>query len=153
VLPPPAPQTGEFAVLERIDADPANDSWAGVDSSARPATTLFAHIRTRVGRFHWGLNQGPWDQPSLTVEWATRQIAAGTKMSALDRITVDPAVCGGRPCIRGLRIRVKDVLDLLAAGATHSEILADYPYLEPDDITAVLAFAARQNDHPVLRSA
>jgi uncharacterized protein (DUF433 family) len=79
--------------------------------------------------------------------------AAGTKMSALDRITVDPAVCGGRPCIRGLRIRVKDVLDLLAAGATHDEILADYPYLEPDDIAAVLAFAARQNDHPVLRSA
>jgi uncharacterized protein (DUF433 family) len=78
---------------------------------------------------------------------------ARTKMSALDRITVDPAVCGGRPCIRGLRIRVKDVLDLLAAGATHDEILADYPYLEPDDITAVLEFAARQNDHPVLRSA
>ena len=51
-------------------------------------------------------------------------------MSELDRITVDPAVCGGRPCIRGLRIRVKDVLDLLAAGATHEEILADYAYLE-----------------------
>jgi uncharacterized protein (DUF433 family) len=54
------------------------------------------------------------------------RIVAGAKMSALDRITVDPAVCGGRPCIRGLRIRVKDVLDLLAAGATHDEILADY---------------------------
>ena len=74
-------------------------------------------------------------------------------MSELDRITVDPAVCGGRPCIRGLRIRVKDVLDLLAAGATHEEILADYAYLESDDIREVLAFAARQNDHPVLRSA
>ena len=74
-------------------------------------------------------------------------------MSELDRITVDPAVCGGRPCIRGLRIRVKDVLDLLAAGATHEEILADYAYLESDDIRAVLAFAARQKDHPVLRSA
>ena len=74
-------------------------------------------------------------------------------MSELDRIIVDPAVCGGRPCIRGLRIRVKDVLDLLAAGATHEEILADYAYLESDDIRAVLAFAARQNDHPVLRSA
>jgi uncharacterized protein (DUF433 family) len=78
---------------------------------------------------------------------------AGGKMSALDRITIDPAVCGGRPCIRGLRIRVKDVLDLLASGATHDEILSDYPYLEPDDIAAVLAFAARQSDHPVLRSA
>ena len=74
-------------------------------------------------------------------------------MSELDRITVDPSVCGGRPCIRGLRIRVKDVLDLLAAGATHEEILADYEYLEPADIRAVLEFAARQNDHPVLRSA
>jgi uncharacterized protein (DUF433 family) len=64
-------------------------------------------------------------------------------MSALDRITIDPAVCGGRPCIRGLRIRVKDVLDLLAAGAAREEILEDYPYLEPADIDAVLEFAAR----------
>ncbi|MEX1127082.1 MAG: DUF433 domain-containing protein [Vicinamibacterales bacterium] len=74
-------------------------------------------------------------------------------MSAIDRITMIPDVCGGRPCIRGLRIRVKDVLDLLAAGATQEEILADYPYLEADDIRAVLEFAARQSDHPVLRSA
>ena len=74
-------------------------------------------------------------------------------MSAIERITVSPDICGGRPSIRGLRIRVKDVLDLLAAGATRDEILADYPYLEAEDIAAVLEFAARQNDHPVLRSA
>lgn len=74
-------------------------------------------------------------------------------MNAIDRITIDPAVCGGRPCIRGMRVRVKDVLDLLAAGAARDEILADYPYLDDEDITAVLEFAARQNDHPVLRSA
>ena len=74
-------------------------------------------------------------------------------MSAIDRITVNPDVCGCRPCIRGLRIRVKDVLDLLAAGATNDEILSDYPYLEAEDITAVLEFAARQNDHPILRGA
>jgi uncharacterized protein (DUF433 family) len=74
-------------------------------------------------------------------------------MSAIDRITADPDICGGRPSVRGLRIRVKDVLDLLAAGASREEILADYPYLEDEDITAVLQFAARQNDHPVLRSA
>jgi len=74
-------------------------------------------------------------------------------MNAIDRITVSRDVCSGRPSIRGLRIRVKDVLDLLAAGATHEEILADYPYLEAEDITAVLEFAARPNDHPVLRSA
>lgn len=74
-------------------------------------------------------------------------------MSELHRITVDPAVCGGRPTIRGMRIRVKDVLDLLAAGAERAEILADYPYLEAADIVAVLEFAAKQSDHPVLRSA
>ncbi len=74
-------------------------------------------------------------------------------MSELHRITVDAAVCGGRPTIRGLRIRVKDVLDLLAAGASHDEVLADYPYLEPADLVAVLEFAAKQSDHPVLRSA
>jgi uncharacterized protein (DUF433 family) len=74
-------------------------------------------------------------------------------MSELHRITVNPAVCGGRPIIRGMRIRVKDVLDLLAAGSTRAEILADYPYLEDEDITAALQFAARQSDHPVLRSA
>ncbi len=74
-------------------------------------------------------------------------------MTQLHRITVDATMCGGRPTIRGLRIRVKDVLDLLAAGADRGEILADYPYLEADDITAVLEFAARQSDHPVLRSA
>jgi uncharacterized protein (DUF433 family) len=64
-------------------------------------------------------------------------------MSAIDRITMTPDVCGGRPCIRGLRIRVKDVLDLLAAGATPEEILADYAYLEAEDITAVMEFAGR----------
>jgi len=63
-------------------------------------------------------------------------------MSAIDRITMSPDVCGGRPCIRGLRIRVKDVLDLLTAGATREEILADYPYLEAEDIRAALEFPA-----------
>jgi len=73
-------------------------------------------------------------------------------MTANQRITVDPDRCGGRPCIRNLRVRVKDVLDLLAAGASREEILADYPYLEDEDITAVLEFAARGADHPILRS-
>ena len=70
--------------------------------------------------------------------------------SVLDRITVDPHKCGGRPCIRGLRVRVKDILDMLAGGATRAEILQDYPYLEDEDITAALEFAARATDHPVL---
>ena len=73
-------------------------------------------------------------------------------MSQLDRITIDPEVNGGRPCIRGLRVRVSDVLDLLAAGATRAEILRDYPYLEDEDISAVLEYAARHSDHRVIRA-
>lgn len=68
----------------------------------------------------------------------------------MNRITVDPEICGGRPCIRGMRIRVKDVLDMLAGGAGRAEILEDYPYLEDEDITAALEFASRAADHPVL---
>jgi uncharacterized protein (DUF433 family) len=72
---------------------------------------------------------------------------------AHSRIKSDPAIFGGRPIVRGLRVRVKDVLDLLAAGATQDEILADYPYLEAEDIAACLSYAADQLDHPVLRVA
>jgi len=68
----------------------------------------------------------------------------------LSRITIDPDRCGGRPCIRGLRIRVTDVLELLAAGETAEQILAAYPYLEPADIPACLLYAARRLDHPTI---
>ena len=71
----------------------------------------------------------------------------------LKRITVEQDKCGGKPCIRNMRIRVKDVLNMLASGMTHQEILEDYPYLEEQDIRAVLAYAARQFDHPVLNVA
>jgi uncharacterized protein (DUF433 family) len=68
----------------------------------------------------------------------------------LSRITIDPEQCGGRPCIRGMRIRVGDVLELLAAGETPEQILEEYPYLEPEDISACLQYAARRLNHPVL---
>ena len=67
-----------------------------------------------------------------------------------DRITSNPAVCGGRPCIGGTRLRLRDVLDLLAAGADRQEILEDYPYIKDDDITAALEYAAQQTDHVVI---
>ncbi len=68
----------------------------------------------------------------------------------IDRITVNPEQCGGRPCISGLRIRVVDVLDLLAAGLTVDEVLAELPDLEREDILASLQYAARMLDHPRL---
>ena len=71
----------------------------------------------------------------------------------LNRITSNSEVRLGKPCIRGMRICVKDILDLLSAGATRHEILSDYPYLEDEDISAALAYAAAQSDHPILRVA
>ena len=73
-------------------------------------------------------------------------------MQLLDRITVEPGKCGGRPCVRGLRMRVTDVLDLLSHGAPHAEILRDYPFLEEEDILACIAYASRLTDHVVLQT-
>ncbi|CAN5856367.1 DUF433 domain-containing protein [soil metagenome] len=67
-----------------------------------------------------------------------------------ERITINPKQCGGRPCVRGMRIRVTDVLDLFAAGLTADEILEEMPDLEREDLTAVLQYAARKLDHPIL---
>jgi uncharacterized protein (DUF433 family) len=70
----------------------------------------------------------------------------------LSRISIDDAQCRGRPCIRGMRIGVTDILELLGAGASVEEILSDYPYLEREDILASIEYAAHQADHSVLLS-
>lgn len=67
-----------------------------------------------------------------------------------DRITVNPQQCGGRPCVRGMRIRVSDVLDLFAAGLDAAQILDEMPDLEADDLKACLLYARRRIDHPLL---
>jgi uncharacterized protein (DUF433 family) len=67
-----------------------------------------------------------------------------------DRITVNPDQCGGRPCVRGLRIRVTDVLDLLASGLSPEQVLEELPDLEVEDISACLRFASRRLDHPIV---
>jgi uncharacterized protein (DUF433 family) len=67
-----------------------------------------------------------------------------------ERITVNPNQCGGRPCIRGMRIRVIDVLELQANGLTPAQILEEMPDLEMEDLQAVARYAARRLDHPVL---
>ena len=68
----------------------------------------------------------------------------------IERITINPAQCGGRPCIRGMRIRVIDILDLYAAGLSAEQILEEMPDLEAEDLQAALQYAARRLDHPVL---
>ncbi len=68
----------------------------------------------------------------------------------MERITVDPQVCGGRACIRGMRIRVTDILDLLAAGLTAQQVVEELPDLELADVEAALKFASGRLDHPIL---
>jgi uncharacterized protein (DUF433 family) len=74
----------------------------------------------------------------------------GQTVELMDRITVNPDLCGGRPCVRGMRIRVSDVLDLLAAGLSVDEVVVELPDLEREDVAACLRFASRRLDHPVL---
>ncbi len=71
----------------------------------------------------------------------------------LDRITSDPDICGGRPCIKGTRMRVADVVEALAHGATQQQLLADFDYLAAEDIAAALLYAARATEHRVVRTA
>lgn len=77
-------------------------------------------------------------------------MSALDKIALLQRVTTDPHQCGGRPCIRGMRIRVSDVLDLLATGMTEQQILSEMPDLEPDDIKAALLYASANIDHTIL---
>ena len=67
-----------------------------------------------------------------------------------ERITINPEQCGGRPCVRGMRIRVIDILDLYAAGLTGEQILEELPDLEAEDLKAALQYASRRLDHPVI---
>jgi uncharacterized protein (DUF433 family) len=74
-------------------------------------------------------------------------------LAGFPRIAVDAAVCGGRPVVAGTRMRVTDVLGMLAGGATPAEIAADFPYVSEDDVRAVLAYAASVADHSVVLAA
>jgi uncharacterized protein (DUF433 family) len=84
---------------------------------------------------------------------STLVLRADVTTDLLSRITIDIAQCGGRPCIRGMRMRVSDILELLSSGASFEEVLEDYPHLEREDILAAIQYVARQTDHPVLLSA
>ena len=71
-------------------------------------------------------------------------------MKTTSRITINSDQCGGRPCIRGLRIRVIDILDLLANGLTHQQIVDEFPDLETEDVVAAIAYARNKIDHPIV---
>ena len=74
-------------------------------------------------------------------------------LDGFPRLAIDPGICGGRPIIAGTRMRVMDVLGMLAGGATPAEIAGDFPYVSEDDVRAALAYAAQAADHPVVLAA
>lgn len=74
-------------------------------------------------------------------------------ITGFPRIAIDPGICGGRPTVFGTRMRVTDVLDMLAAGASEADIVDDYPYIKSADVRACLAYAASMADHPVVIAA
>jgi uncharacterized protein (DUF433 family) len=74
-------------------------------------------------------------------------------LAGYPRIAIDHAICGGRPTVAGTRVRVSDILEMLAEGASEGEIVADYPYVALEDIRACLAYAASVADHPIVPAA
>jgi uncharacterized protein (DUF433 family) len=107
----------------------------------------------RARWFHGVIYVNRITQPSTPVLPWRRTSACATVLTVVvvaERITVNPEQCGGRPCVRGMRIRVSDVLDLLASGLSPQQVLEELPDLEADDIAACLRFASRRVDHPII---
>lgn len=123
-----------------------------------PASALHEELRlalegflARGGSGVGGHFRGFRAPPEIVAATSSARRPAGHDLLA--RITSDPDICGGRPCIRGTRMRVVDIMEMLASGVSHAEILADFPDVEAEDIAAALLYGARAVDHVVLRAA
>ena len=123
-----------------------------VNLESRQGRTLMERLAACLGEY--GYSPRRRVRISIVAEDAADVPARALSDAALQsRISTIPDVCGGRPCIKGTRMRVSDIVDMLAAGATRSEILEDFPYLADEDLSAALAYAARAADHRVVRAA
>jgi uncharacterized protein (DUF433 family) len=121
-----------------------------------PGTRLGRELADALRNFLAALNQVPNARARISVLNADLDAPADTSVSAdrlLNRISSDPRICGGRPCIKGTRMRVVDIVEAIAHGATREELLRDFDYLTADDIAAALLYAARASDHRVVETA
>lgn len=122
-----------------------------------PESPLGRELSTALARFlgRWGRVPRRGARISIVAEdeHTAATFAASSGRNQLERISMDPTICGGRPRIKGTRMRVSDIVDMLAAGATRQEILADFPYIVDEDISAALTYAARATDHRVIQAA
>jgi uncharacterized protein (DUF433 family) len=135
------------------ETEPALAAWF---EQVDPHTALGRELRQAFDRFAARYSKTANSRWRVSVGedlLSSRPGRRGQKRSAPDRIAFDPDICGGRPHIRGTRIRVADIVGALASGDTTEELLADFPYLTGDDISAALAYAAGVVDHRVLIAA
>ncbi len=123
-----------------------------LEKASKLEQTLMVHLRQATARHGKSLNSLARIHV-LMGEGAAVSPGARPPLSESWRITSDPEILSGKPCIRGIRIRVGDILEMLAQGAARVEILEDFPYLEDADITAVLEFAMGAVDHRLVKAA
>ncbi len=121
-----------------------------------PQSDLGMELKASFQQFAAGFGKRPnesW-RVSIAIEMpATSGSQSDEAARLMSRVVSDPAICGGRPCIRGTRMRASDIVDMIGHGASESEILADFPYIAAEDIRAALLYAARAMDHDVVRAA
>lgn len=158
-----AANTAEYYLktYDRMDGketEPVLQAWfervAEGSAEAEQLKSAFRKFVARFGKFpnkRWRVSvaKGVFDNGVS----ATRAKRGGPLPAPFDRIVADPAICGGKPTIRGTRLRVSDIVDMIAEGASPEEILEDFPYLAKDDIQAALKYAARALDHALIRAA
>lgn len=130
------------------------DLAASLDLSTRIGRDAFSALESFLKKFDRKPNKRA--RINIVLDEARPQrpaIAPEHESLLLGNIIADPKICGGRPTIKGTRMRVSDIIDMLAQGVTHKEILADFPYLRNEDILAALAYAARAADHRIIHVA
>jgi uncharacterized protein (DUF433 family) len=119
----------------------------------RELESQFRDFFSRYGKVPHKLRRINVAKGQFGAEVSDRPRAALPSKALADRISVDPEICGGRPCIRGTRVRVSDILDMISHDVSPDEIVRDYPYLDRADIAAALAYAAQAVDHRVVKAA
>jgi uncharacterized protein (DUF433 family) len=121
---------------------------------ARAGTRLERELTDALRQFLAELGQAPNARARISVLNSDADVAApAAAKDLLSRITSDPRVCGGRPCIIGTRMRVSDIVEAIAQGASRDDLLRDFDYLTAQDIAAALVYAARAADHRVIQTA
>ena len=145
-----------FAMHDQLDGrvtEKTLETWfVELNEQDGLATKLASELRDMLARRGKSLNAKARILV-LKEQAQARKIAKKVPQESVARITFDAEMLGGKPCVRGMRIRVTDILEMLAGGATRQEILEDFPYLQNEDITASLQFAAGAVDHRHIKAA